>query len=353
MEIKTLFKPDLKATQDYGANINNLYYKLAYSPKDEKIKELTSTIAVGRIPFVLRSCGIPSGTISLVPTSIPHMIGFGQEKTTASYKNMHDLSLEEMLAIPNMITDPDMIFRSNTLPNSSLILCRELETRSNPVVIAMKIELKDTLSSAAIVVSGYEKDRKSREFFSDLYSNGYCIYDGEQSEFFNDIKIGSGVRDHLPGPIPASAVTCTDPFDKSLSPEGISPSDNYKVLTKTEIVNRYKENNAVIIGVFIDVNSKGNSTLPIVTQNLSELGYHLIASNNIANNTETINILRSCNSIVCDRNNLDFFKSKSADLPHIKKIGITEDFMPPFVFKTKLPPLSEISNKKHTHRSQI
>ncbi len=52
MEIETLFKPELKATQKYGENINSLYYKLGYSPKDEKIKELTSTIVVGRIAFV-------------------------------------------------------------------------------------------------------------------------------------------------------------------------------------------------------------------------------------------------------------------------------------------------------------
>jgi len=41
-------------------------------------------------------------------------------------------------------------------------------------------------------------------------SNSYNVLANHAS--VNGTKIGSGVRDHLPGPIPASAVTCTDPL---------------------------------------------------------------------------------------------------------------------------------------------
>ena len=272
MDMRTLFTPDIENTQEHGRRVSDLFYKLGYSFQNEKIDGLDRPILIWKIPFSIRILGVPSGIVSLVPSNIPHMIGFGQKKTEAEYRNMHDLTLPEMLEIPNMIADPDMVFRSNTKPNSSILVCHEVKRRGNPVVLAMKMHIRSTLDAGGIVVSGYEKDNSPREFFRDLYGYGYCIYDAQRSEYFKEIKLGSGAKDHPPGPIPAGAVTCTDPIDKYSSSKGISPSDNQMVLTKDEAVKKYIDNSKELIGVLN--NRRQNSILS--AQNLEELGYHTL-----------------------------------------------------------------------------
>ncbi len=348
MDKNKLFTPDIEKTQEYGRKITDLFYKLGYT-SNEKIAGMTHSLVIGNIPYSLRSLGIPSGTVELVPNNIPHMIGFGQEKTTASYKNMHNLTLQELLEIPNMISDPDMVFRSNSSPNSSIIVCKEVERRGNPIVLAMKIQIQSTLDAGGIIVSGYEKDSSPKEFFSNLYEYGYCIYDREQSEFFNSIKLGTGVRDRLPGPIPASAVTCTVPGDMtSISPEGISPSDIQRILTKTDIVNKYEENANQVVAIM----QEDSKLAELYDRNLSELGFHTIRLK-VLTGSEILSVAKHSDAIVCGKGNIARFTALKDKFPTIKKIGQIEDFLPSPIFSTEMPPLSEIRNKNHINRRRI
>ena len=338
-----LFNPNLEELQQYGEKLSKLFYKLGFCTKKDVEKETDTPILIGKIPYVFRVLGIPSGKIELLPNNIPHMIGFGQEKTTASYRNMHDLNIEEMLSIPYMLSDPDMIFRSNTRPNSSIIACKEVAGRNNPIVIAMKVDIKSVLDGGAIVVSGYEKDNSPKEFFTRLYDNGFCIYDGKNKGYFEDIKVGTGVRDHHLGPIPKRAVTCTVPGDKSLSPEGIPPPDNQSILTKTVIVNKYRENTKE----FIFVHQKSEERQKAVERNLNELGYHTVSPYAFSKD-EVVSILKKCTGIACDRSDIPRFEKIREVNPNIKKIGEAQEFMPKEVFEHKLQPLAEILNRQKT-----
>ncbi len=337
-----LFKPNLEESQIYGNQVSNLYYLLSLD-STKKIEGMTKTLIIGKIPCVFRFLGIPSGTVELIPRNIPHMVGFGQEKTTAAYRNMHDLNLPELLSLPIMLSDPDMIFRSNTKPNSSIIACKEIEGRNNPIVIAMKIDIKSVLDGGAIVVSGYEKDNSPNEFFTRLYDNGFCIYDGENKGYFEDIKLGTGVRDRLPGPIPASAVTCTVPVDKYLSPKGISPSDNQSILTKSGIVNSYESNTSKLVAIFQE---KEDLALKY-ERSLTELGYHTIIPKTLTA-AEITSIARGCNAVVCAKTQVGRFMHLQEKFPNIKKIGDIESYLPTPIFEHKLQPLAEILNKQKT-----
>ncbi len=335
-----LFTPQLMQSQKYGEKLTNLLYKLAYSSREELRNELKAPISLGNIPYVLRAVGISAGEVKLLPNNIPHMIGYGQEKTTVNYKNMHDLNIEEMLAIPSIISNPDMIFRSNTQPNNSIILCKELKNRGNPIILAMKIKLLNSLISSGIIVSGYEKDNSPKNFFSNLYRNGYCIYDSEESEYFNGIKFGAGARDHKVGPIPTYAVACTAPCDKALPTEGISPSVTYKILTKSAIVKKYKENSKELVCIIH--NSKHDRDL--INRNLSELGYHTISPNSMLDFAEISSIAQSCTAIACGKESMPFVKRLVEKLPNIKRIGEFPSYMPEPIFSNKLLPLSKVTN---------
>lgn len=306
----SLFKPDFEATQIYGHKISDLFYKLGYSPAEEIIEDMKMPIQMGSIPFVIRSLGLPSGSISLLPNNIPHMIGFGQEKVKSDQIHMHNLSLQEMLEIPNMLSDPDMIFRSNTKPNSSIIICREIEGRSNPVILAMKVEIQDSLSSKGIIVSGYEKDNSPKEFFSALYANGYCVYDGQRSDYFGHIKANTA-----------------------------APNDN-DIRTKEGIIAQYEANSKEVVAILHENRFRAEE----INRNLSELGYHTLLPHGDSPK-EFYSIISNCTAIACSKNTRSIFANR--DTKHIK-VGEATDFMPQPIFKNQMPPLSEVINQQKT-----
>ena len=330
-----LFSPDFEEAKKYGQTVTDLFFLFGYGTK-EQVREKTANtgeeeklVEVGRIPFALRVLGIPSGRIELRPTNIPHMIGFGQEKTDAEYRNMHDLTLQEMLEIPNMLSNPDMIFRSNTKPNSSIIVCREVQLRENPIVLAMKINIRSSIDAGSIIVSGYEKDNSPKAFFSNLYANGYCIYDGKRSNYFEGIKkeTRDGSERSPMGPIPIRAVTCTIP-------------DSFIIRDRLTAVNFYKRNNKELVAVF---NRNINTRNPIV-RNLEELGYKTLYPG--MNSTDISSILGNCTAVACERELLSKFRSLQSLYPNIKKIGEATSFMPEPIFKYPMRPLSEITNEQ-------
>ena len=313
MNEEKLFMPDEINTIEYGTKITSLFYKLGFASKEELKKELEQLILVGNIPYVLRSIGIPAGKVELVPSNIPHMIGRNQEKTDVEFKNMHDLTLQELMEIPSMISNPDMIFRSNTMPNSSIIVCKEVESRGNPVVLAMRVNIKDTLDSGGIIVGGYEKDNSPKEFFTNLYSYGYCLYDSEQSEYFNQIKHNDAILDQRQ--------------TKS------SLIDNYLLRTK-EVVAIMQSNP--------NLSSR-------YARNLSELGYHTLQLKSFTGQ-EIISLAKSSTAIVCSKGDVSKFSQMLSRFPQIKKVGEIESFLPKPIFTNLLPPLSEVLNQKKTLR---
>ena len=305
-----LFIPDIIATQTYGHQVSDLFYMFGYASKEEIEAVTDKPITVGEIPFVIRSIGIPSGQISLLPNNIPHMIGFGQEKVKSDQIHMHNLSLQEMLEIPNMLSDPDMIFRSNTKPNSSIIICREIEGRSNPVILAMKVEIQDSLSSKGIIVSGYEKDNSPKEFFSALYANGYCVYDGQRSDYFGHIKANTA-----------------------------APNDN-DIRTKEGIIAQYEANSKEVVAILHENRFRAEE----INRNLSELGYHTLLPHGDSPK-EFYSIISNCTAIACSKNTRSIFANR--DTKHIK-VGEATDFMPQPIFKNQMPPLSEVINQQKT-----
>ena len=335
MNTDNLFRPDIKDTQEYGRRVTELFYEFAAADSGQKIPGLTKLIPIGNIPFVLHAVGVPSGKVDLIPSNIPHMIGQGQQKTEVAYRNIHNLSLEEMLAIPHMIADPDMIFRSNTMPDSSVILCKEIDTRESPVVIAMKIDIRSGIEAAGIVVSGYEKDHSPSSFFEDLYKHGYCIYDGEKNGYFQKIKSGSGAGDRLPGPIPASAAACSDPHTN-------------RILTKTDAVNLYRKNALELIAVLNDSAELRN----LMSRNLEEIGYHTVSPRSLTTG-ELNSLLIRCTGVACDKNMLRIIREHIKSYPNLRITGETKDFLPEPIFSHSMKPLAEIRNElaKTTQRS--
>ncbi len=348
-----LFLPNKNEAMEYGKRIIRLFYELGYENRKNELEKTDVNIPVISIPPVFRMLGIPSGQIQLRTVNIPHMIGFGENKISVHYRNQHDLTLQEMLEIPNMLSDPDVVFRSNTQPNSSLIVCKEVERRDSPVVLAMKITFIDNLTSVSVVLSGYEKDNNPAVFFSNLYKYGFCVYDAERSKYFESIKDETELsvqkknksqeREYLHlGPIPRRPVTCTGSIltDQSTT-KNLPFAVNHRVLTKNDVVNKFKNNCKELIAI-IHSDKKLSDT---INRNLKELGFHtLVPTSNTEN--ELNFFLETCTGIATERVLLEKFSIIKKSNPKIKQIGIATDFMPTHVFKQQMKTLGEFLNEE-------
>lgn len=151
----------------------------------------------------MRFLGIPSGSVKINPKYVGHILGIGSEKTGYDSGSLHDISLEELTNLPRLLYDPEVIFRSNTHPNESILLCKEIQGRINPVQAALRINIGSTVLGTSFVLSFYEKNTNPIPFFRDLFNNGFCLYIKDLKKF------EAGVRDRTTGPIPIGAVTCT------------------------------------------------------------------------------------------------------------------------------------------------
>ena len=58
-----LFNPNLDELQQYGEKLSKLFISSGFAQKKDVKKETDTPILIGKIPYVLRVLGIPSGTL--------------------------------------------------------------------------------------------------------------------------------------------------------------------------------------------------------------------------------------------------------------------------------------------------
>ncbi len=331
--MEQLFECSNKELISYGKEIIKVIQLFATENSINNLQK-TEMLDICKIPTVLRFLGIPSGTIKISPKYVGHIIGISSDKTGYNSGSLHNISLAELSNLPRILNNPDAVFRSNTHPNESIILCKKIQERKYPVLVALKINISSALSSSNVVLSFYEKDSNSNQFFSDLLSFGFCLYvrDWEFMEKFTK-KTEAGVRDRTPGPIPAGAVTCT-------------ASSNSKVLTKNDIVNQYKCNSEQVLVIVKSIFTLNE----LMKRNLEELGY----------NTKIIDVTKPIDESLYKNRSLSFAVGRYEDVKnldlkntqldfkkfHLEKIGMTESFMPTPIFAQKLPTLAEMRQRK-------
>ena len=190
---------------------------------------------VCKIPFVLRGIGVPSGDAVFVNRNLLHMLGIRRANNS---QNLHDLIGSEISRLPDIICNPDAIFRSNTRPNESILICVSvLNERHNPTIFAAELSYKDKRYVVSIA-SGYEKSTKPETFFYQLYDKGYCLYTSETDEYFTKFKELTGA---------------------------ITP-------TKKSLINMWLNNNKCKVLLFAD-----KSDIPKMSRALKELGFDVIS----------------------------------------------------------------------------
>lgn len=139
------FKADSYDAKNYAAEVRRIAGLDKVSRGDE--------VRVGDTPAVLRALGAPNLEL-VMPASVVH-------KATRPEIRDHFVSVDTMAELPHLLADPVAVVISRTEPDSLVSLVKALDTKGNPIVVAVHMRAKGS-SFAEInkIASAYGKDKR-------------------------------------------------------------------------------------------------------------------------------------------------------------------------------------------------
>lgn len=331
----SLFNADSNEAADYCEAIFNLYLTIKKGDyesvnqmfgehPDERIRY--SGLKVCRIPFALRVCGIREGLIILKEQSIDHILGMVSSKD--AHENSHDIRFGELYTFPYYFANPDAVFRSNSDPNGSIIVVKELKNgepniarfendgkkRSNPIMIATRFDIKGK-EDTGLVVTAFEKSSRPDDFFLDLFRYGFCRYvSGDRSS-----SMYTYAKKAL-GDVESSGIMTRD---KAYKLWDHNVSENHIVHVISSSAER---------GKVFAANLAGIGYRSIVTS------YNTFRANILSYDSIKKNVLLACDPM--DYNKV-LEARKYFGLKKVKKIDLVENYLPAPIFSEKIRMLDD------------
>lgn len=139
------FKADNYDAKNYAAEVRRIAGLDKVSRGDE--------VRVGDTPAVLRALGAPNLEL-VMPASVVH-------KATRPEIRDHFVSVDTMAELPHLLADPVAVVISRTEPDSLVTLIKALDTKGNPIVVAVHMRAKgNSFAEINKIASAYGKDKR-------------------------------------------------------------------------------------------------------------------------------------------------------------------------------------------------
>ncbi len=139
------FKADSYDAKIYAAEVRRIAGLDKVSRGDE--------VRVGDTPAVLRALGAPNLEL-VMPASVVH-------KATRPEIRDHFVSVDTMAELPHLLADPVAVVISRTEPDSLVTLIKALDTKGNPIVVAVHMRAKgNSFAEINKIASAYGKDKR-------------------------------------------------------------------------------------------------------------------------------------------------------------------------------------------------
>ncbi|ECY7601121.1 hypothetical protein AVF65_06255 [Salmonella enterica subsp. enterica serovar Muenchen] len=139
------FKADSYDAKNYAAEVRRIAGLDKVSRGDE--------VRVGDTPAVLRALGAPNLEL-VMPASVVH-------KATRPEIRDHFVSVDTMAELPHLLADPVAVVISRTEPDSLVTLIKALDTKGNPIVVAVHMRAKgNSFAEINKIASAYGKDKR-------------------------------------------------------------------------------------------------------------------------------------------------------------------------------------------------
>ncbi|EEM1821197.1 hypothetical protein GKA92_24120, partial [Salmonella enterica subsp. enterica] len=110
-------------------------------------------VRLGDTPAVLRALGAPNLEL-VMPASVVH-------KATRPEIRDHFVSVDTMAELPHLLADPVAVVISRTEPDSLVTLVKAMDTKGNPIVVAVHMRAKgNSFAEINKIASAYGKDKR-------------------------------------------------------------------------------------------------------------------------------------------------------------------------------------------------
>ncbi|EKZ8774039.1 hypothetical protein V4F76_003228 [Salmonella enterica] len=134
------------------------YDAKVYAAEVRRIAELDKVnrgdeVRLGDTPAVLRALGAPNLEL-VMPASVVH-------KATRPEIRDHFVSVDTMAELPHLLADPVAVVISRTEPDSLVTLVKAMDTKGNPIVVAVHMNAKGNgFAEINKIASVYGKDKR-------------------------------------------------------------------------------------------------------------------------------------------------------------------------------------------------
>ncbi|EHL6627492.1 hypothetical protein KFL82_004716 [Salmonella enterica] len=134
------------------------YDSKVYATEVRRIAELDKVnrgdeVRLGDTPAVLRALGAPNLEL-VMPASVVH-------KATRPEIRDHFVSVDTMAELPHLLADPVAVVISRTEPDSLVTLVKAMDTKGNPIVVAVHMNAKGNgFAEINKIASVYGKDKR-------------------------------------------------------------------------------------------------------------------------------------------------------------------------------------------------
>lgn len=162
-------KPDPFRADAYDAKV--------YAAEVRRIAELDKVnrgdeVRLGDTPAVLRALGAPNLEL-VMPASVVH-------KATRPEIRDHFVSVDTMAELPHLLADPVAVVISRTEPDSLVTLVKAMDTKGNPIVVAVHMNAKGNgFAEINKIASVYGKDK--RKALQDQLNNDLLYINKEKA----------------------------------------------------------------------------------------------------------------------------------------------------------------------------
>lgn len=179
-------------------------------------------------PQILQDIGLNNLPITMTQKHLQTIMN-----SNGDYKgvNYHDLGIDLVKQLPNAISNPLNILKSNTDSNSIVVITELVDKQDRPVIASIKVDGKGQINDIQIdtnvMTSAYGRNNYDK-FMQENIAKGNLLYDIDEG-----IIKKSDATDRVQFPMRSSSNEIASDIPKNTSP--ISTNDNTTISTKSQM----------------------------------------------------------------------------------------------------------------------
>ena len=161
---------------------------------ENKKKNPRQLITVGKIPPVMKALGIADELIEIESSTIAKVLR--PEPVNSNDSQGHNLMMDDVRAVPDLLADPVMVFKSRTREDSYVFFTERKDSKNRSIIIPIAVNKRKGRIIINEITSMYGRNNEIDYVYSNAES-GYLVYmDKKRTEEWEKKTSPAGSRWH-------------------------------------------------------------------------------------------------------------------------------------------------------------